>query len=133
MSRIVLVILAFIGITSCTAESDGDKSFVDANPNDVEIKVDNRSSYSLKDFKVNTYGAEKNFGSVGPGRVTDYESFPYAYSYVGINFKVNEVEFEYDPTEYSSDDRIEGDRYEIILLDLDTVKQTFSFQLRFVE
>ena len=131
--RNLSILCLLISFCSCSSELEDEKSFVDPNPNDIELRIDNRTGYQLKDFKLNTFALERGLGQVQAASVSTYYSFPYAYSYVGLNFNVNRVNFSYNPTEYQNDERLEGDRYEILIIDLDTVKQTFSFQLRFVE
>ena len=127
------LICSLLILWSCSGELEDDKSFVDPNPNDVEIRVDNLTGYLLKNFRLNSFALERDLGQIGPATVSNYFSFPHAFSYVGLNFDVNKVNFDYSPTEYQTDERLEGDRYEILIIDLDTIKQTFTFQLRFVE
>ena len=93
----------------------------------------NGTAYDVNNLVINAFSREK-FIQLVPARLTsDYKSFPYAYSYIGLEFDINGIVFNYQPTEYRLDERLEGDRYEIVLLNADTVLQTFSYKLQFVE
>lgn len=133
MKRLGLIISFFLLLSSCSKEADNGPSFTDPNPDDVEIRVSNRTTHTISNFLLDSYSREVNFGVLYPSTLTSYQSFPTAYSFVGISFEVDGHDFEYKPSNYTAEDELKGDRYQLTVNELDTIHRTFSFDLVIID
>lgn len=131
MSRISFTLFIFLLCTLITSCDDElvQPTFVDQNPDDVEIRISNQSEFNLEQVTINTSSNEWNYSSVRKSSMSSYRKFDYAYPYFSLAFKVGNKLFAYQPTSYSGYNKISGGKYNALIYDVDTVGLTFAFRL----
>lgn len=125
----ILVLLLFL--IACDEELDSQRSFVDPNPFDVELKINNKSNFVLDSFYVESGSSAVYFGSVKSKELSPFKSFQIAYEEMGIKFKVDKNQFAHIPPTTST--KLENGRYELQIDKLDTSALSFTFLLEKLE
>lgn len=131
MKRISFSLFVFLILTLTTACDDelAQPTFVDQNPDDVEIRISNQSEFDFNQVSINTSSNEWNFGLVRKNGKSSYRTFDYAYPYFSLSFEVGDKLFSYQPTSYSGYSKIPGRKYDALIYDVDTIGLTFAFRL----
>ncbi len=131
MTRISSTIIVFLlwAFTSACDDELAQPSFVDQNPDDVEIRISNESEFNFEQVTINTSSNEWNFSSVRKNNKSSYRKFTYAYPYFSLSFEVRGKFFSYQPLSYSGYNKIPGGKYDALIYDVDTIGLTFAFRL----
>jgi hypothetical protein len=95
---------------------------------EIEIRISNETPFILEDFQLNAFSKEGFYGSLFPAEQSEYANYPYAYSFIGLNFNINGIEFNYQPSGFETDDRLAFGQYEVVIKEVDTTHLTFRFQ-----
>ncbi len=125
----LMVSLSFLFLACDDEEFKPGPTFVDINPNDVEIAVKNSSSFKLDSFLINTSGGIQLYETIDRNKKSVHKTYAYSYSYFYMRFKVADVEFINQPIDYVGEKRIENGRYELSIKNVDTSAQSFTFLL----
>lgn len=128
--RYLFIFILVIVITSCDEEVQQGPNFIDSNPNDTEIQVDNKSYFELDSFYINTSGGDQLYGQVDRRNTTQLRAFRYAYPEMEIRFQVDAKQFIHLPVDYSSMSKVESGQYELEINGVDTNKLSFTFLLK---
>ena len=125
-----LFILAIVLISCESEENELGPNFADSNPNDVEIRIANKSSFIIDSVYLNTSGGEHNYNSIRKFQTTGYKSFDFAYPIFNLKFYVNAKEFQITPIDYVGEEKIDNGRYTLEVKNVDTSNVSFTFQLK---
>jgi hypothetical protein len=130
MSKILLISITVLSLLSSCSEDLGGPTFSDANPDDLEIRVGNNSSYTLEEVEINTTSGKYNYGRVLQSTKSNYWPFSFSYPYFEVSFKVDNKEFYYQPKDYAGVDQVDNGKYSALIYEVDTAKRTFTFRLQ---
>jgi hypothetical protein len=119
-SYLFFTLLLLITSSSCTKES------IDT---DIQIRIENTSSYEMENIKVISFGEEYLFGDLAPGAISDYQIFSQAYSYAYIEVFIDGKMYALQPIDFVGEEELDGGQYTYIL-DANDSGGTFS-RLRF--
>lgn len=114
---------------SCDKEVSKGPNFIDPNPNDTEIQVENKSGFVLDSFYLNTSGGSQLYGKVGQRKKTALKSFLFSYPEMEIRFQIEGKRFIHIPLDYSSMSKVESGHYELEINGIDTNNLKFNFLL----
>ena len=119
--------LLFLLLIACSDESTINPTFIDTNPEDVELRIKNQSGFVLNNIKITNRNISKDYGNLLKNKDTEYKSFSKADSYFGVEFIVSNYLFEYIPDK--TDELMNEGFYSISIYNVDTSLQTFTFLL----
>lgn len=120
----------FLSLYSCTKELDQGNTYVDPNPNDIEVRMRNQTNYVLNDLRLSNFVNEANYSILQPLASSTFQSLPFLSSYVKLSFDVDGHAFEYAPTSQQNSERLSTNvRYQLSIQSLDTLSRTFAFKL----
>jgi len=116
-------------LSACSAEPDNGSNFTDPNPDDIEVRVRNQTSQVINDIELSNFSNTLNYGMLSSNSSSNYKSFQFMYSYVGISFSVDGHDFSYEPTSFEKKELSKDFRYQLSILSLDTLDRSFRFRL----
>ncbi|MCB0801467.1 MAG: hypothetical protein KDB74_00080 [Flavobacteriales bacterium] len=129
MKHYLIIFLSCFFISCDPEENDLGPNFIDPNPNDVEIRIKNKTSYLLDSVYINTSGGESLYGNLSLFERSSYSSFRFAYPIFNIKFKVAEKKFSYSPASYDGEEKIANGKYTLEISEIDTSAISFSYFL----
>ena len=83
----------------------------DIEPNAVQIRIMNSSSFQFLDIIVNTGGGENNYGNILSNQSSDYKSFNSAYRYAYVELKIEGEPFILQPIDYVGETLLASGKY----------------------
>ncbi len=116
-------------LISCDEEPNQGPNFVDPNPDDVEIRINNEARTTLDSIYLNTSGGEQDYSVLLWTRKSSYKSFEFAYQIFHLRFKAYDKKFEYRPQDYSGESKVDAGKYTLSIKDLDSNNLTFTYRL----
>ncbi len=108
-----------IAVISCKKDPEG--------PSDIRIR--NLTTSTFHEVTVNTSGGEYNYGDVLPGKTTDYHRFDKAYRQAHITLKIDTVQFELVPVDYTYEVPLGQGKFTYELSIADTAKHTLGIHV----
>lgn len=117
--------LAFF--VACDEELDSQRTFVDPNPFDVELRINNKSNFQLDSFNITTGNKSVYYGSLERKKTSISKSFQSAYEEMDLNFMVEELIFIHIAPTTST--KLENGQYELQIDGVDTSTLKFTFLL----
>ena len=81
----------------------------------VQIRIQNISSFEYLDVRVNTNGGEQNYGSVQSNTFSEYKSFDLAYRYAFVELKIDSDTFTLQPIDYVGEEPLESGNYTYVI------------------
>lgn len=112
----LFILLVAMAAISCSKES------VDT---DIQIRIENRSTYEMENIKVISFGEEYNYGDLAPGQVSDYQVIQRAFSYAYIELTIDGEIYALQPVDYVGETELRGGTYTYIL-DADDSRDKFG-------
>ena len=100
--KYILFLVPLLALLSCESHSEGDQ---------IQIRIQNVSSFEFSDVRVNTSGGENHYGTVSPGNYSAYESYEYAYRYAFVELKIGTDTFTLQPIDYVGETWLEPGDY----------------------
>lgn len=130
MKKYLLGVTFLFFFVSCDEELDTPQ-YTDPNPNDVELRIYNKSNFHLDSVFVKSGNRSLLFNSVVRKRTSNFKSVVSAYDEMEIRFKIEERKFLHQPNVF--DTKLESGRYELELDQIDSTSLSFTFLLREVQ
>ncbi|MBO6522339.1 MAG: hypothetical protein JJ971_00810 [Balneolaceae bacterium] len=78
---------------------------------EVEIRVQNTSSFTIEGLRIATGGGDFIYESLQPGEVSDYKLYDYSYSYFFVSFSIDTNNFVQQPIDYVGESKIKNGKY----------------------
>lgn len=88
MKHILPILLLIASLTSC------DKK------NDVNIRIENASTYNIQSVFIDTSGGEAEYDSIPASETSDYQQFDFTYRYAYVRAVIDGEEFIIQPIDY---------------------------------
>jgi hypothetical protein len=94
MKKLFLISAVLLIVLSC-------KKLEKSPEGPADIRIKNLSDQTFDSLTVNTSGGEFNYGSLLPGKYTDYQRFEKTYPKVDITVSINGQTFKTDQVDYT--------------------------------
>ncbi len=78
---------------------------------EVEIRVQNTSSFAIENLRISTGGGDFTYKSLEPGEFSDYKIYDYSYSYFFTSFSIDTNNFVQQPIDYVGESKIKNGKY----------------------
>ena len=119
--KYVLITLCIFVLTSCNEENVS---------NGVKLRLENVSTIDFTEVYVATTGAEKSFGSLNKGEVSEYISFDGIYRYAYVRIVAGDNEYILQPIDYVGETLLTSGKY-TYLLNITNEADPWSVSLEF--